>query len=272
MKRRKIEKYMRETMKIETPESVWERIKDEPILVYTDSNRQRKGSGKTYRRAAAFAAAAFVIIASAVAINTPNFLKQPPVIAGNSEEIENNSSYSGGDTTGGAAVISGETQEGSYEQATTSSEIDSGLSMGVCISCYMVLDHRLYTANCENGLTETNLGSEYTEMQNEYKVTVYFIKGVPINESFAIKANGMIIRYDFIFDGEFEIDGEKYGIVDRQAYFYPEPQKGDYLGTVGGMKVYEFSGNDEAVLIDLNPIVAIDGDTDEFLYAAEKIS
>lgn len=272
MKRRKIEKYMKDAMKIDAPESVWERIKSEPILVYTDSNRQRKGSGKTYRRAAVCAVAAFVIIAAVAAINKGNVFQQPPIIGENSTDSGNSLFITDDDTTLSAAPISGETQEGSYEQATTSSGIDSGISMGVCVSCYMVLDHRLYSANCESGLMQADLGAEYTEMQNEYRVTVYSIKGVPINESFAIKANGMIIRYDFIFDGEFEIDGEKYGIVDRQAYFYPEPQKGDYLGTVGGMKVYEFSGNDEAVLIDLNPIVAIDGDTDEFLYAAEKIS
>lgn len=273
MKRRKIEKYMKDAMKIDAPESVWERIKSDPILVYTDSNRQRKGSGKTYRRAAVCVVAAFVIIAAVAAINKGNVFQQPPIIGENSTDSGNSLFITDDDTTLSAAPISGETQEGSYEQATTSSSgIDSGISMGVCVSCYMVLDHRLYSANCESGLMQADLGAEYTEMQNEYKVTVYSIKGVPINESFAIKANGMIIRYDFIFDGEFEIDGEKYGIVDRQAYFYPEPQKGDYLGTVGGMKVYEFSGNDEAVLIDLNPIVAIDGDTDEFLYAAEKIS
>lgn len=272
MKRRKIEKYMKDAMKIDAPESVWERIKDEPILVYTDSNRQRKGSGKTYRRAAVCVVAAFVIIAAVAAINKGNVFQQPPIIGENSTDSGNSLFITDDDTTLSATPISGETQGASTEDVTSSSKIDSSVSMGGCIPYYMILNHRLYSANCESGLMQADLGAEYTEMQNEYKVTVYSIKGVPINESFAIKANGMIIRYDFIFDGEFEIDGEKYGIVDRQAYFYPEPQKGDYLGTVGGMKVYEFSGNDEAVLIDLNPIVAIDGDTDEFLYAAEKIS
>lgn len=272
MKRRKIEKYMKEAMKIDAPESVWERIKSEPILVYTNTNNQRRSYSKTHRRAAVCAVAAFVIIAAVAAINKGNVFQQPPIIGEKSTDSGNSLFITDDDTTLSAAPIPGETQGASTEDATSSSEIDSGVSMGVCIPYYMILNHRLYSANCESGLMQADLGAEYTEMQNEYKATFYSIKGVPINESFAIKANGMIIRYDFIFDGEFEIDGEKYGIVDRQAYFYPEPQKGDYLGTVGGMKVYEFSGNDEAVLIDLNPIVAIDGDTDEFLYAAEKIS
>lgn len=272
MKRREIEKYMKEAMKIDAPESVWERIKSEPILVYTDSNEQRRSCGKTHRRAAAFAAAAFVIIAAVAAINKGNVFQQPPIIGENSTDSGNSLFIADDDTTLSAAPIPGGTQGASTEDATSPSEIDLGSSMGVCIPYYMVLNHRLYSANCESGLIQTDLGDEYTEMQNEYEVTVYSIKGVPLDQSFAIKANGMIIRYNFIYNGEFEIDSEKYGIVDTQAYYYPEPQKGKYLGTVEGMKVYEFLGNDKAVLIDLNPIVAIDGGNDEFLYAAEKLS
>ena len=49
-------------------------------------------------------------------------------------------------------------------------------------------------------------------------------------------------------------------------------EKGNYIGEVNGMKVYEFVGNDKAVLIDLNRYVGIGGTTDEFLYVAELLN
>lgn len=273
MKGNKTERYIKgEISKAQAPEAVWEKIKDKPILVYSDSGEGSKAYVKTRRGAAAAVAAALVIVAAAAAVNGGDIFKQPPIDAAKGSDRENALIASEEDTADNAASAPSVTEDGSAASAPLPSGTDSGLSMGVCVSCYMVFDHRLYTADCESGLTESDLGDKYTQMQNEHEVSVYSVKGVPLAESFAVKANGMIIRYDFLYSGVFEFGGEKYGIVDKGAYYYPEPQKGKYLGTAEGMKVYEFVGNDKAVLIDLNPVAAIDGDSDEFLYAAEKLS
>lgn len=266
MKRNKTEKYIKDSMKPEAPEGVWEKIKDKPILVYSGPERRKKRKVKPWRSFAAVAAAVAVIAVSAVLVNRGDMFYQPVIEesgAGTRSEI----GY-GNAATGDENTVPSDTNPSS---PPSSQRDEDGISMGIAIPYYKIVGHRLYSVVSDAGLTQDDLGDEYIEIQNGREVSVYSIKGEPLSKSFAIRANGGIIKYGFIYQGEFLFGGEKYGILDQNAYYYPEPQKGEYLGTADGMKVYEFKGNSDVVLIDLNPIVAIDGDTDEFLYPAEKL-
>lgn len=265
MKGNKTEKYIKNSLKPEAPEEVWEKIKDRPILVYSGSQGRKKRKVKPWRGFAAVAAAAAVIAVSAALVNRGDLFYQP-VIEESGDEVQSEMGYAA--ATGDENAVPSDTDSSSPQ---SSQRDEDGMSMGVAIPYYKVVGHRLYSVVSDTDLTPDDLGDEYTETQNGSEVSVYSIKGVPLRESFAIRANGGIIRYGFTYQGEFLFDGEKYGILDQNAYYYPEPQKGEYLGTVDGMKVYEFKGNSGVILIDLNPIVAIDGDTDEFLYPAEKL-
>ena len=83
---------------------------------------------------------------------------------------------------------------------------------------------------------------------------------------------GIVLRYDCILDGIFELRGKKYGIVSETAYICPVPEKGEYLGEVNGVKCYEFKGKADAILVDLGKYVSpSDGSIYESLYVAELI-
>ena len=71
-----------------------------------------------------------------------------------------------------------------------------------------------------------------------------------MEQSIGDKKNGIVLRYDCILDGIFELRGKKYGIVSETAYICPVPEKGKYLGEVNGVKCYEFKGKADAILVD----------------------
>lgn len=93
-----------------------------------------------------------------------------------------------------------------------------------------------------------------------------------MEQSIGDKKNGIVLRYDCILDGIFELCGKKYGIVSETAYICPVPEKGEYLGEVNGVKCYEFKGKADAILVDLGKYVSpSDGSIYESLYVAELI-
>lgn len=292
---------MKSAMRVNPPEQVWAEIKDEPILIKT-SNQKEKTKVIRYSLAASFASLC-VIIASVIAFNNDNFFNQPQITGEltttgsessssekNNTTTQNGSTTSGttqnestgttsqtegrGDTTQSAITQNPQTSQETQGQTPSTSGNQGDQNMGINIPVYKVWDHKLYTlaSDDEMYVQESDIDRKFSQTVNGVEFTVFSIKGVSLSESFAYQANNIYHRYNAIYNGEFEINGKKYGIVDTQAYYYPEPEKGNYIGEVNGMKVYEFVGNDKAVLIDLNRYVGIGGTTDEFLYVAELLN
>ena len=144
---------------------------------------------------------------------------------------------------------------------------------GVCIPTYKVWNHRLYGYAGDNlALTDSDLGPLHREKINGTEIAVYSLKNIPMEQSIGDKKNGIVLRYDCILDGIFELRGKKYGIVSETAYICPVPEKGKYLGEVNGVKCYEFKGKADAILVDLGKYVSpSDGSIYESLYVAELI-
>lgn len=281
-------------MKVNPPEEVWDNIKDEPILIQT---KPATGKSKVIRYSLATAAASvFVMVASFLAVNN-NFFNQPQLTgelnATNSTSNTLQNSDKGterNETTGepngttetegrGDAAQSETTQppqtsQGTQGQAPSTNGSQGEQNMGINIPYYKVWEHTLYILAPDDAMyvQETDIDKQLKQTVNGVEFTIYSIKGVPVTEAFAYNANGIYHRYIAAFNGEFEFNGGKYGIVDAQAYYYPEPEKGQYLGEVDGKKIYEFVGNDKAVLVDLSRSINVGGAADELLYVAELLN
>lgn len=168
--------------------------------------------------------------------------------------------------------VPGETVSQTAEK-TTAAVSHGGSVAGVCIPTYKVWNHRLYGYAGDNlALTDSDLGPLHREKINGTEIAVYSLKNIPMEQSIGDKKNGIVLRYDCILDGIFELRGKKYGIVSETAYICPVPEKGEYLGEVNGVKCYEFKGKADAILVDLGKYVSpSDGSIYESLYVAELI-
>ncbi len=176
------------------------------------------------------------------------------------------------DRAGEPESVIGETIPQATER-TTSAVSHGGSVAGVSIPTYKVWNHRLYGYAGDNlALTDSDLGSLHREKINGTEIAVYSLKNIPMEQSIGDKKNGIVLRYDCILDGIFELRGKKYGIVSETAYIWPVPEKGEYLGEVNGVKCYEFKGKADAILVDLGKYVSpSDGSIYESLYVAELI-
>ena len=268
MRRKSTEDFIKKSMDFTAPEEVWDKIKNQPI--------QNTRSGKPERRpktawyAAAACIAACVVLVCALAVNKSPKLPSSDSLLNTENDTEQDAQIVT-DKAGEPESVIGET----IPQAaggTTSSTSSGDSSMGVFIPVYKVWNHRLYKiAGDDTKLSDSDLGTLHHEKVNGADIAVYSLKNIPMEQSVGDKINGTVLRYDCILDGIFEIRGKKYGIVSEAALSYPEPEKGAYLGEVNGMKVYEFEGNKEAVLIDLGKYTSPAGFTYESLYVAEHI-
>lgn len=269
MRRKSTEDFIKKSMDFSAPEEVWDKIKNQPI--------QNARSGKPERRpktawyAAAACIAACVVLVCVLAVN-----KSPKLPASDSLlNTENNTEQDAQIVTDKAgepeSVIVETIPQSAGETTSSSSSGDS--SMGVFIPVYKVWNHRLYKiAGDDTKLSDSDLGSLHREKINGTEIAVYSLKNIPMEQSIGDKKNGIVLRYDCILDGIFELRGKKYGIVSETAYICPVPEKGKYLGEVNGVKCYEFKGKADAILVDLGKYVSpSDGSIYESLYVAELI-
>ncbi|MCI8409072.1 MAG: hypothetical protein HFJ09_07365 [Lachnospiraceae bacterium] len=141
-------------------------------------------------------------------------------------------------------------------------------SEGLFVPCNIVWDNRLYEIQ-DIALEENDLEKKYSKTINNEAFRVYSIKNIAIEKSIAYKRNNIIYQYNCIYNEVFNVNGKEYGLVDWR-YYYPEPEKGEYLGKVNGKKIYKVVGNNKAVLIDLTSIVSTEHDN-EFLFVAELL-
>lgn len=269
MRRKSTEKFMRDAMSFKAPEEVWDKIKDKPI--------QNARSGKPERRpktawyAAAACIAACVVLVCALAVNKSPKLPASDSLLNTENDAEQDAQIVT-DRAGEPESVIGETIPQATER-TTSAVSHGGSVAGVCIPTYKVWNHRLYGYAGDNlALTDSDLGPLHREKINGTEIAVYSLKNIPMEQSIGDKKNGIVLRYDCILDGIFELRGKKYGIVSETAYIWPVPEKGKYLGEVNGVKCYEFKGKADAILVDLGKYVSpSDGSIYESLYVAELI-
>ncbi len=269
MRRKSTEDFMKKSMDFTAPEEVWDKIKNQPI--------QNTRSGKPERRpktawyAAAACIAACVVLVCALAVNKSPKLPASDSLLNTENDTEQDAQIVT-DRAGEPESVIGETIPQAAGGTTSSSSTGGDSSMGVFIPVYKVWNHKLYKiVGDDTKLSDSDLGTLHHEKVNGADIAVYSLKNIPMEQSVGDKINGTVLRYDCILDGIFEIRGKKYGIVSEAAFSCPEPEKGAYLGEVNGMKVYEFKGNKEAVLIDLGKYTSPVGFTYESLYVAELI-
>lgn len=270
MRRKSTEKFMRDAMSFKAPEEVWDKIKDKPIQSVRES--KAKGHPKKVWYAAAACIAACTVLISVLAVG-----KSLGLPASDSTLNTENGTERGGQIATDRAgepekKVPGETVSQTAEK-TTSAVSHGGSVAGVSIPTYKVWNHRLYGYAGDNlALTDSDLGSLHREKINGTEIAVYSLNNIPMEQSIGDKKNGIVLRYDCILDGIFELRGKKYGIVSETAYICPVPEKGEYLGEVNGVKCYEFKGKADAILVDLGKYVSpSDGSIYESLYVAELI-
>ena len=269
MRRKSTEDFIKKSMDFSAPEEVWDKIKNQPI--------QNTRSGKPERRpktawyAAAACIAACVVLVCALAVNKSLKLPASDSLLNTENDTEQDAQIVT-DRAGEPESVIGETIPQTAGGTTSSSSTGGDSSMGVFIPVYKVWNHRLYKiAGDDTKLSDSDLGTLHHEKVNGADIAAYSLKNIPMEQSIGDKINGTVLRYDCILDGIFEIRGKKYGIVSEATFSYPEPEKGAYLDEVNGMKVYEFGGDKEAVLIDLGKYTSPVGFTYESLYVAELI-
>lgn len=269
MRRKSTEKFMRDAMSFKAPEEVWDKIKDKPIQSVRES--KAKGHPKKVWYAAAACIAACTVLISVLAVGKSLGLPASDSLL-NTENDTAQDAQIVTDRAGEPESVIGETISQAAGGTTSSASTGGDSSMGVCIPVYKVWNHRLYKiAGDDTKLSDSDLGTLHHEKVNGADIAAYSLKNIPMEQSIGDKKNGTVLRYDCILDGIFEIRGKKYGIVSEAAFSCPEPERGAYLGEVNGMKVYEFKGNKEAVLIDLGKYTSPVGFTYESLYVAERI-
>ena len=269
MRRKSTEDFIKKSMDFSAPEEVWDKIKNQPI--------QNARSGKPERRpktawyAAAACIAACVVLVCVLAVNKSPKLPASDSLLNTENDTEQDAQIVT-DKAGEPESVIGETIPQSAG-GTTSSSSSGDSSMGVFVSVYKVWNHRLYKiAGDDTKLSDSDLGTLHHEKENGTEIAVYSLKNIPMEQSIGDKKNGIVLRYDCILDGIFELRGKKYGIVSETAYICPVPEKGKYLGEVNGVKCYEFKGKADAILVDLGKYVSpSDGSIYESLYVAELI-
>ena len=268
MRRKSTEDFIKKSMDFSAPEEVWDKIKNQPIQNTRSGKPERRP--KTVWYAAAACIAACVVLVCALAVSKSPKLPASDSLLNTENDTEQDAQIVT-DRAGEPESVIGETiPQAAGETTSSSSSGDS--SMGVCIPVYKVWNHRLYKiAGDDTKLSDSDLGTLHHEKVNGVDIAVYSLKNIPMEQSIGDKINGTVLRYDCILDGIFEIRGKKYGIVSEAAFSCPEPERGAYLGEANGMKVYEFKGNKEAVLIDLGKYTSPVGFTYESLYVAELI-
>lgn len=159
-----------------------------------------------------------------------------------------------------------ETNTQSTQTESTSTQGNGSQASGISVPFFRVWNHNFYKI-VDLQISESDLDKLYTQVINGNETTVFSRKGKSIDECFVWKANDEYHYYKCIYKGIFNFNGKNYGLESPEKYVNPE--KGKYLGEVDGIKVYEFVGNDNAILVDMAPVIGW-GDSEE-LYVATLI-
>ena len=141
----------------------------------------------------------------------------------------------------------------------TKSQIQSGDYFN--IPAFMVIDHRFYRTTSTQ-ISESDLDRQFTKTVNGEVQAIYSLKGQSLEIGLVYKLGNVYRYYECIHSGVFTFNNRKYGLEEQKDSL----EKGKYLGTADGLKLYEIVGNDKAILVDMSPIINLDGS--ECLYVA----
>ena len=227
MRRKSTEKFMRDAMSFKAPEEVWDKIKDKPIQSVRES--KAKGHPKKVWYAAAACIAACTVLISVLAVGKSLGLPASDSTLNTENGTERGDQIATDRAGEPEKKVPGETVSQTAEKTTsavsqtaekTTSAVSHGGSVaGVSIPTYKVWNHRLYGYAGDNlALTDSDLGSLHREKINGTEIAVYSLNNIPMEQSIGDKKNGIVLRYDCILDGIFELRGKKYGIVSETAY------------------------------------------------------
>lgn len=196
-------------MDFTAPEEVWDKIKNQPIQNARSGKPERRPKTAWYAAAACIAACVVLVCALAVG-------KSLGLPASDSTLNTENGTERGGQIATDRAgepekKVPGETVSQTAEK-TTAAVSHGGSVAGVCIPTYKVWNHRLYGYASDNlALTDSDLGSLHREKINGTEIAVYSLKNIPMEQSIGDKKNGIVLRYDCILDGIFELRGKNTG-------------------------------------------------------------
>lgn len=286
MKKRTVENLLKQAKEITAPESVWEKIENEQIIVKPESTKTKtKTKIKTrYPAIASLAACAAVCALTLAMINQKRINNTPGITAELTTDNSKVSSQTQNEEVKDkeSENITLQHQNTSENQTTTKSEIETNTqstqteststqgngsqASGISVPFFRVWNHNFYKI-VDLQISESDLDKLYTQVINGNETTVFSRKGKSIDECFVWKANDEYHYYKCIYKGIFNFNGKNYGLESPEKYVNPE--KGKYLGEVDGIKVYEFVGNDNAILVDMAPVIGW-GDSEE-LYVATLI-
>lgn len=248
-----VERYLKQAQSINPPERVWENIKNAPIIIKETEKKSKKKASILLRHSLLAGAALCTVLVFSI-------------ILSQQKSLNNTSLITEGQTTMNTTESSKTTNSSS-----SSEQEQAGNIYDLNIPHDRVWNNRLYVADTSNGFTlkDSDLDQEFSKTVNNQTIVVYSIKNQPIEKSFASKVGNIIVQYNCIYEDTFFINNKEYGLVEQEYYFYPEPEKGNYIGTINGQKVYEVIGNDEVVLIDLTSVVSANDEDNEYLFVAE---
>lgn len=68
------------------------------------------------------------------------------------------------------------------------------------------------------------------------------------------------LHFEYWYNGVFYFEGKKYGLKDFYSpSFIAAKERGEFLGTANGLKLYEAVGNDSEILVDVSPVFRFGG-------------
>ena len=189
------------------------------------------------------------------------------VIQTQNEEIiqkESESSNMQHSSTSENSTSKSEKETNIQSNQTESTKANSNNASGINVPVFRVWNHNFYQC-VDVQISESKLDKSHTQVINGNETTIYSLKGKSIDECFVWKANNKFYYYECVYKGIFNFNEKNYGLESSAKYINPE--KGKYLGDIDGIKIYEFVGNENAILVDLAPIIGF-SDSEELYVAA----
>ncbi len=174
---------------------------------------------------------------------------------------------------GGAAPITGDTTLGSSTKTQTTksstiptvsevlppiTSIPSGAEsvppIEILPQNIIVISHRIY--QYKGNINEKDIDKVYSEIVGGTSERIYSLHGKKLESALALKTDDVYQYYECVYGGIFSFDGKKYQIEDNgDSQIELSEQKGKYLGESEGLKLYEFSGRDNVILVDISPLL-----------------
>lgn len=137
---------------------------------------------------------------------------------------------------------------------------------GTAVFNVLVLNGKIYKI-IDDTVSFNELG-EFTKLDTNSRIESYYsIKNNDTTDKIAYKSNGEVYCYNCIFKDNVIVSGNKYKLVDSDVE-NPDEQKGEYVGVIDGLIVYQSKQNPNAIVVDVRNILQWDS---EILYVALKI-